>query len=129
MNDQSNPFSALAEYGERADTERNKKGQFVKGHTIHSGVLPRQKGEPQTLNMNFVARLNWLLKRISSISGLHATVNELRRHRARVNLSTEDERKLQAFEMRVIKLQDDAQVLWKEIAAWNKKKKMNRIVE
>jgi hypothetical protein len=142
---QANAFDT-ALFGDRRPDEvtkpvtpdgRNARGQFTPGHKATQAlrekrvktITSRQKGQPQTPNMNFAGKINWLNCMLASIRLSGYIYNELKKHPARANLQPWDELKLREFEQRAVEIQQLANDLHVEIAAWNKKKKMRKIVE
>lgn len=120
----TNPFSALVNYQKLS----NKLMANEPRARQKAGLVIRKKGDPLTPNMQFAGKINWLVRMLTSIA-LSGYISQLRDHPARKNLLTSDEMKLRAFEERALELQRLANDLQVEIAAWNKKKKMRKIVE
>lgn len=111
---------------------RDIKGRWVAGPPASSvdkrkaTLYKRNKGDAQTPNMNFAGKVNWIVRMLSG----HTTSNyifPLRAHPARANLSEEDELAFRALEDRALEIERAATQLAREIAIWNRKKKMRKM--
>jgi hypothetical protein len=134
------PFSAVQEYEDRKklideDGRNTKNGGFVakpkegsKRASHIASLIKHQKGQGQTPNMEFSSKISWLVRMIKCID-IMAVMYRIKAHKAMANLQTSDVIKLRELFARAEQLQITAQKLANEIAAWNKKKKMRKIVE